>query len=227
MNKRQVLERAVQRMRRSELSRCFYLWKDRFGEVDDYARKRRKVNSHLQQPLCCHIIIGHCAMQLAGGALPNSLVHPPICLVHLPISLVHLPIRLVHLPIRLVHPPICLVHLPISLVHPPISLVHLPISLVHLPISLVCICPSVLCIRPSVLYTCPSVLCICKIFLTLPVMQSDLLEAVWCPPAVCVYCSAPRADNCGRVHERLQHSFTLSLKHVPSGPSCIVLSRSL
>ena len=43
MNKRRVLERAMQRMRRSELSRCFYLWKDRFGEVDDYARKRRKV----------------------------------------------------------------------------------------------------------------------------------------------------------------------------------------
>lgn len=43
VNKRQVLLRAVQRIRRSELSRCFYLWKDRFGEVDDYARKRRKV----------------------------------------------------------------------------------------------------------------------------------------------------------------------------------------
>lgn len=43
VNKQQVLQRAIQRMRRSELSRCFYLWKDRFGEVDDYARKRRKV----------------------------------------------------------------------------------------------------------------------------------------------------------------------------------------
>lgn len=43
VNKRQVLQRAVQRIQRSELSRCFYLWKDRFGEVDDYARKRRKV----------------------------------------------------------------------------------------------------------------------------------------------------------------------------------------
>lgn len=43
MNKQQVLQRAIQRMRRSELSRCFYLWRDRFGEVDDYARKRRKV----------------------------------------------------------------------------------------------------------------------------------------------------------------------------------------
>ena len=43
-NKRQVLQRAVQKLHRSELSRCFYLWKDRFGEVDDYARKRRKVD---------------------------------------------------------------------------------------------------------------------------------------------------------------------------------------
>ena len=43
VNKQQVLQRAMQRMRRSELSRCFYLWRDRFGEVDDYARKRRKV----------------------------------------------------------------------------------------------------------------------------------------------------------------------------------------
>ena len=43
VNKQQVLQRAIQRMRRSELSRCFYLWRDRFGEVDDYARKRRKV----------------------------------------------------------------------------------------------------------------------------------------------------------------------------------------
>lgn len=50
VNKRQVLERAVQRMRRSELSRCFYLWKDRFGEVDDYARKRRKVQA---TSACC------------------------------------------------------------------------------------------------------------------------------------------------------------------------------
>ncbi|DBA91048.1 TPA: hypothetical protein ACH3X2_004154 [Trebouxia sp. C0005] len=51
VNKRQVLERAVQRMRRSELSRCFYLWKDRFGEVDDYARKRRKCEIMIRQGL--------------------------------------------------------------------------------------------------------------------------------------------------------------------------------
>ncbi len=47
VNKRQVLERALQRMRRNELSRCFFLWRDRFGEVDDYARKRKKVQGLL------------------------------------------------------------------------------------------------------------------------------------------------------------------------------------
>ncbi|KAL3152452.1 hypothetical protein ABBQ32_001497 [Trebouxia sp. C0010 RCD-2024] len=51
VNKQQVLQRAIQRMRRSELSRCFYLWKDRFGEVDDYARKRRKCEVMIRQGL--------------------------------------------------------------------------------------------------------------------------------------------------------------------------------
>ena len=75
------------------------------------------------------MIEGRCGMQLAGRALPNSLVHLPTCLVHLPISLVHLPNSPVHLPISLVHLPMSLVHLPISLVHLPISPVHLPTSL--------------------------------------------------------------------------------------------------
>ena len=74
VNKQQVLQRAIQRMRRSELSRCFYLWRDRFGEVDDYARKRRKVwaSSHyhimFKCVTTCHIQCFHeFPLDMGGG----------------------------------------------------------------------------------------------------------------------------------------------------------------
>eukprot|EP00891_Asterochloris_glomerata_P005550 jgi/Astpho2/5550/Aster-02810 len=49
VGKRLTLARAVARIRRSTLSRCFHLWRDRFGEVDDYARKRKQ----------CELVVRH------------------------------------------------------------------------------------------------------------------------------------------------------------------------
>ena len=62
MGKRLTLARAVARIRRSTLSRCFHLWRDRFGEVDDYTRKRKQVGAS-----CCR-----CCP--SGTHLPGSLV---------------------------------------------------------------------------------------------------------------------------------------------------------